>query len=397
MVWSEIISQNRVVEALRREMEQERIAHAYLFHGPDGVGKRAVALALGQALQCGTLLEARRAGNANETTQEACGTCAACMKASRMMHPDIQVLFPYPSDTKPEDVAERLRAFAGNPYAPFDYVRRPSLNDPKKVSNKQAIYTVARVNQELRRSMSFKPVEGQYKVVLLTDVEAMRLEAANAFLKLLEEPSGATIFILITTRPDRLLPTIISRCQRMRFDTLHADDIQHALVQRAGLEADRATMLARMANGSYSRALELSENEELLGNRQMVLDFFRLSYTQHTDKIADIIQQMNGLGRERLKGLLTLMLSWVRDLMLYKVTGEEALLVNIDQFQTIKAFCDKVPNAQIEAMVSLVEEAIELVGRNVQNNLILTVLANNLFLAMHGAPDDRLYVPLHEA
>ncbi|MFK7847052.1 MAG: DNA polymerase III subunit delta' [Rhodothermales bacterium] len=390
MVWSEIINQRRVIKALKGEISQHRVAHAYLFHGPDGVGKRAVALALAQALQC----KEPHSGEAGKTT--ACGTCSACLKASKMMHPDIHVLFPYPTDAKPEDIAERLRYFGENPYAPFDYVRRPSLSDPGKISNKQAIYTVSRVSEELRRSMSFKPVEGPYKIVILTDVEAMRLEAANAFLKLLEEPTGATLFILITTRPDRLLPTITSRCQRLRFDTLHADDISKALEDRTELDTTKAQMLARMANGSYSRALELSENEELLGNRQLVLDFFRLSYTQNTDKISDIIQQMNGLGRERLKGLLKLMLSWVRDLMLFKVTGNDELLVNLDQLQTIKLFCEKVPNAQIEAMAGLVEEAIELIGRNVQVNLVLTVLANGLYRAMQGTEEDRLYIPLHE-
>lgn len=388
MVWSDIINQRRVIDALQREITQHRVAHAYLFHGPDGVGKRAVALALAQALQCKVV---------QEGADTACGACGPCMKASRMMHPDIHVLFPYPTDARPEDIAERLRFFGENPYAPFDYVRRPSLSDPNKVSNKQAIYTVARVNEELRRSMSFRPVEGQYKVVILTDVEAMRLEASNAFLKLLEEPTPSTVFILVTTRPDRLLPTIISRCQRLRFDTLHADDIKQVLSEKLGFGMDKAQMLARMANGSYSRALELAGNEELLSNRQLVLDFFRLAYTQNTDKISDIIQQMNALGRERLKGLLALMLSWVRDLLLYRVTRNDELLVNIDQLNTIKLFCEKVPNAQIEAMAGLVEEAIELVGRNVQNNLVLTVLGNGLYRAMQGDEEDRLYVPLHEA
>ena len=392
MDWQGIINQQRVIEALQREISQQRIAHAYLFHGPDGVGKRAVAFALAQTLQC----KDRQSGSSGAPGSAACGVCSACLKAQKMMHPDIHVLMPYPTDVKAEDIAERLRFFSENPYAPFDYVRRPSLNDPGKVSNKQAIYTVARVNEDLRRSMSFKPVEGQYKVVILTDVEAMRLEASNAFLKLLEEPAGSTVFILITTRPDRLLPTIISRCQRLRFDILHADDIKASLEKTTGIDSEKAKMLARMANGSFSRALELAGNEELLGNRQLILDFFRLSYTQNTDKISDVIQQMNALGRARLKGVFALMLSWVRDLMLYKVTGQEDLLVNIDQIKTIKQFCDNVPNAEITSMVTLVEEAIELISRNVQTNLVLTVLANGLYRSMQGSQVDQLYVPLHE-
>ncbi len=156
-------------------------------------------------------------------------------------------------------------------------------------------------------------------------------------------------------------------------------------------------MLARMANGSYSRAIELLENEELLGNRQLVLDFFRYAYARHTDKISDLVDQMSGMGRERLKGLLGLMLSWIRDLMLYRVTGEEQLLINVDQIQSIRRFCEHIPDAKIQAMASLVEEAIELIGRNVHMSLALIVLADGLHQAMKGHELDRLYIPLHES
>ena len=384
MSWKNIINQQRSIDVLKRGIAQNRIAHAYLFYGPDGIGKRATALALAQSLQCRNLKGA-----------EPCETCDACSKVGRMLHPDVHVLFPYPSDARPEDIAERLKQFGDRPYEPFDYVRRPSLDDPLKVSNKQAIYSVARINDELRRAMSFKPVEGRYKVAILTDVEAMRIEAANAFLKLLEEPTPVTVFILITPRPDRVLPTILSRCQRLRFDALHAEDIEAALRNSISAGDDRIRMLARMANGSFSRALELASNEELLANRQLVLDFVRFAYTRNVDKISDLIGDMNRLGRERLKGLLGLMLSWIRDLMLFRVTQNEEMLINIDQADSIKKFCENVPTADIEAMTGLVQEAVELIGRNVHINLVLTVLAERLCEAMHGRSTGTLYAPLH--
>ena len=383
MSWKNIINQKRAVDILKRGIAQQRIAHAYMFYGPDGVGKRATALALAQTLQC-----------LNRQTAEPCETCDACRKSEKMVHPDVHVLFPHPNDATIEDIAERLRQCGKNPYEPFDYVRRPSLNDPQKVSNKQAIYSVARINEELRRAMSFKPVEGQYKVAILTDVEAMRVEAANAFLKLLEEPTPATVIILITSRPDRLLPTIVSRCQRLRFDVLHAEDILQGLRERLNLAEEPAQTIARMANGSFSRALELASNEELLGNRQLVIDYFRSAYLQHTDKISDLIEDMAALGRERLKGLLGLMLSWIRDLLLYRVTGNAELLINIDQIESISRFCENVPAADIESMAALVEQAIELIGRNVHVNLTLIVLAEGLNAAMNGRSEGRIYVPL---
>lgn len=385
MTWSDVINQKRAREVLTRGVSQDRVAHAYLFYGPDGIGKRAVALAFAQTLQC-----------LNEQ-ERPCNQCVPCHKISRMIHPDIRLLFPHPNDASPEDIGERIRLLGANPYSPVDFVRRPSLTDSSKVSNKQAIYTVARINEELRRAMSFKPVEGRYKIAILTDVEAMRQEAANAFLKLLEEPGPSTVFMLITSRPDKVLPTIMSRCQQLRFDPLSISDIEQGLTSRLEIDESKASMLARMANGSFSRALDLAENDDLLESRQLVLEYIRYAYTQNTDKLSDVIEQLNRLGRERLKGVLHLMIGWIRDLMLFKTVGDDSLMINIDQKSSIERFCNNVPDAHVDAMVQIVEEAIELVGRNVQVYLILVTMANQLHLAMKGNSEDRLYIPLHEA
>ena len=384
MGWSEVINQKRVKDVLLRGIEQERVAHAYLFYGPDGVGKKGTALAFAQSLLCETHVGT------------ACENCTACRKVQRMVHPDVHVLFPYPSDTTPQDVGERLKQLGENPYIPVDYVRKPSLSNTSKVSNKQSMFTVARINAELRRAMSFKPVEGRYKIAILTNVEAMRQEAANAFLKLLEEPGPATVFILLTDRPDKVLPTVLSRCQRLRFDPLHATDIEHALINRLELDAERARTLSRMANGSYTRAIELAENEELVESRQLILDFFRFAFVQNTDKLSDVFDQLSVMGRERIKGVMHLMLSWTRDLLLFTTMDNDALLINLDQKESIERFCRNVPDANLPAMVRVIEQAIELVGRNVQIYLILVVLAEKLHHAMHGAEEERLYIPLDE-
>lgn len=384
MSWSNVLDQPRVVETLQRAVASRRVAHAYLFYGPDGVGKRAVALAFARTLQC------------EQGGDDACGACRACDKVSRLIHPDVHVLLPYPSDADPADVATRLEGLAAHPYAAIDFVRRPSLKDTTQTSNKQAFYAVARINTELRQSMSFKPMEGRYKVVVMTDADLMRVEAANAFLKLLEEPGPQTVFILTTSRPDRLLPTIISRCQRLRFAPLPAESIEAALVERDAMAPGPAAALARMADGSYTRALDLSDNETLMADRALVVDLLRLSYAQRIDKLAALIEQMGRMGRERAKGILRLVLGWIRDLVLYRTMGADAALVNVDQAEAVARFVGGVPHADLEAMTRLVEEALELVERNVHLNLTLTALSQALGQAMRGPHSGRLYVPLAE-
>ena len=155
-----------------------------------------------------------------------------------------------------------------------------------------------------------------------------------------------------------------------------------------------------MADGSYSRALDLAQNEDLLADRQMVLNYFRLAYVgsgpQHAAKLADAIEEMARLGRERLKSLLDLMLRWMRDLALYRVLGGGAPLVNVDQREAVERFCKNVPDADLEAMARLVEDAIELAERNVQLPLTLIVLADALGRAMRGQAPEHLYTPLAE-
>lgn len=372
MAWDRIIGQERVIEALRRALAQQRIAHAYLFYGPDGTGKRAAALVFAQALQC------------EQGGSDPCGRCTPCTKVQRLIHPDVQVMLPHPSDADPEDLFERLQWLAAQPYATVDYMRRPVLNEPTRASNKQAFYSVARINEALRRSVSFKPLEGRYNIAILIDADRMRVEAANAFLKLLEEPGPQTIFILITARPDHLLPTVRSRCQHLRFDPLPAEVIAQALVTREGAREAQAAVLARMADGSYSRALDLLANEVLQADREQALAFLRHAYRFHTEALVNLTEQLSMLGRERLKGLLQLMLGWVRDLVLFRTMGPQAPLVNLDQQEAIRRFCQNLPDADLEGMARLLEEALGLIERNVQPFLVLSVLAAALREAMRG-------------
>lgn len=387
MAWSLVLNQARVKAALQQAARQERIAHAYLFHGPEGTGKRAAGLAFAQTLEC----------ERSFSDGEACGRCLACTKVRRMLHPDVHVLFPYPKGADDDDIAERLKRLGQNPYAAIDYRRRPSLSDTSSTANKQAFYPVDRVHEDLLRPMSFRPLEGRYKVALITDADLMRAEAANAFLKLLEEPPQQTVFILTTSRADRLLPTITSRCQRLRFDPLAPEVIEAALAEQEGVEAGHAATLARMADGSYSRALDLVQNDDLMESRRLVLQYFRLVYTQDPAKLPDLIDEIGQLGREQVKGVLHLMLRWLRDLVLVRAMGEEAPLVNVDQADAAHRFCANVPDADLEAMIQLIEQAREMMERNVHTGLALTALALALGRAMRGSHTGRLYVPLPEA
>ncbi|MBO6576523.1 MAG: hypothetical protein JJ896_12915 [Rhodothermales bacterium] len=384
MHWDELLGQQRAVETLQSAIERGRVAHAYLFHGPEGVGKRATALAFAQALLC-------EAGGAAP-----CGSCGACNKTSKLIHPDLHVLIAQTNDAKPAEVQERVHRLVEEPYATIDYTRRAKLSDPGSSSNKQVQYSVARINEELRRVMSFRPVEGRYKIAVLSDADLLRKEAANAFLKLLEEPSPQTVFVLLSARADRMLPTILSRCQHVRFDRLPTDTIERGLLARLSIDQAAAGAIARMADGSFARALDLSASEELMASRSEVLSFLRNAYQawSASDKMADQVERLARQGREQIKFTLELMLGWIRDLALIRVLGPHAPIVNVDQQTEISKFSARLEHADPEHMADLVEEAVSRIDRNANPRLLLTVLAQSLGDAMRGRHRGHLTEPL---
>jgi DNA polymerase-3 subunit delta' len=224
---STVQAQATAVETLRRALAAGRVHHAYLFDGPDGVGKERTAFGLAQALVC----ERRPEG-----ASEACGECRACVRAvprdgeSRPLHPDVVVL-------------ER------GLYDPATIGRRTP--ETQEISIDQ-VRTLA-----LARS-SFAPHEGRAKVFIIRRAEELSISAANALLKTLEEPGARTHFVLLSATADALLPTIRSRTQRVRFGVLPDAVVAELLVAR-GLERGAADEIARLAGGSMATAVALGD------------------------------------------------------------------------------------------------------------------------------------------
>src|SRR5229473_2260159 len=183
MPFREVIGHRKLVALLSRSVEHESLPPSLIFAGPAGVGKRLVAIATAQALNC---LQPRHAETlASDTIHyDACGTCAACTRIARGMHPDVLIIEP--GDSRSIKI-EAIR----------DLVDRAG----------------------------YRPFEGRRRVVIVDDADAMVPHAQNALLKTLEEPPSASVFILVSARPDALLPTVQSRCPRLRFRQLGPDDV----------------------------------------------------------------------------------------------------------------------------------------------------------------------------
>ncbi len=398
MHFSDVIGQDRAVGVLRHALAAGRVAHAYLLYGPAGSGARAAALAFGQALLC------ERRG---PTGDAACGVCSACVRAARLVHPDLHVYLPFPKvstqatrDERPPDYAERLGLFAADPYAATDYRARAKLGDAapstKAVEHRRIPMGA---DEGFERDMRYVPVEGQRTVGVLVDAERLRVEAANSVLKLIEEPGPSTVLILTAERADAVLPTILSRCQQVRFDPLAPEVIEASLVRRS-VDPGRAAFVARMADGSLTRALDLVSSEALAEHRALALTFLRAAYAGRPERLSPVVDAAAGLGREAVRQWLSLVLAWIRDLVLARAAGPAQIaasgIVNVDQATEITAFVAHLPDADLAAMAGVVEEAAAALAANASPALVLAVLGHALADAMRGRGPGRLVTPLDQ-
>lgn len=366
-----ILGQARVKEELGQIIARERVSHAYLFTGPVGVGKKALALAFAEAL------------NGVQNLNPA-GDYATSTKSSWNKHPDIHVFIPLPSNVTQTELRERLTMLAEDPYAVVDFGLRPALGNETESKNRNAFYSVDYYRDDIRPSMFLKPNEGRYTIVILTGIEKMQEKVANAFLKLLEEPPEDVVFLLVTDNFNQLLPTIVSRCQILRCQALTTDEICEALEKRDGRSKDDAEYLARVSAGNYSLA-RFYDVDSLRLIRNEIVDFLRASYLMDPKPILDIAlkwsTQHHSEGQLQILNLLEIFL---RDLLLFRATGDETRITNLDQKDVVAKFVGSLQNARIEEMITEILQGRQLYATNVNSKIWLTVLALRYGALMRG-------------
>ncbi|MTI89666.1 MAG: DNA polymerase III subunit [Balneolaceae bacterium] len=371
-----IIGQNRAKEQVERILESDRISHAYLFSGPSGIGKTAFALTFAEAI------------NGIDHLSEL-GDYTSSKKSSWFTHPDIHVFIPKPTSAKTDELRERLELLAEDPYEIIDFSRRPSLSDDSS-KNLQAFYPIKYFRDDIRPIAKLKPNEGNRIVIILTGVETMRKETANAFLKLLEEPSDRLMFILTTENYESLLPTITSRCQHIPLGTLKDEEVKQGLIQIDGLDPDEANYLARVSNGNYAMTRFFDVNR-LRKDREYVVEYLRLSYSHDAAALSQMVQDWQSAHNiEGLISLTNLIEMYIRDLIVYRATQNKKYITNIDQLASIQKFNDSLKDARLEEMIEHLDGMRPLLRQNVTPKLTFLVLALRFSSLMRG---QKPYIP----
>ena len=351
MVLDRVVGQDRIKGFLTAALRSGRVPHALLFHGPQGVGKHAAALAMAQAFLC-------------RQDPLGCGECSRCRRAAAFIHPDLKAIFPAPKNLNEKDERAILDQWSSDPYC---------RHDPWS----SATISIERI-RGLRHDAGMRSFEGGASVILIAQADRMRPEAANALLKILEEPPANTFFVLLSDRPNVLLPTVVSRCQQVRFDPLPEAVMASALVAERSLGQPQAQIVARLACGSFRRALELLE-EDIQARRERAVELLRQSLRNEYDQVEYVEQLLETEDPNSLRELLVLVTLWLRDAMLWQALGEGATgLANEDSLDMLQRFVEALPGIDYDRAVREVEQSLAWMGRNVHQKLILLVLLRRL-------------------
>ncbi|MDR7419515.1 MAG: DNA polymerase III subunit delta' [Armatimonadota bacterium] len=332
MTFRDVVNQDHAIMLLRGAVRSDKVGHAYLLVGPGGVGRRLVALAFAQLLNCA------------HADGDACGECTACRKIADGNHPDVRVL----------DISRGL------------YIEAPG----KDYKGKEIPVDQIRA---LRQEASYPPYEGRWKVFIVADAERMNPNSANSLLKILEEPPARVVFVLIAESSVALLPTIVSRCQLVRCSYLRTDEIERALTERWNVPRERARLLAILADGRLGRALEWAASEDRLEARNRLLDLLPALETGDPLVKLDAAETF-AKQTDVLPDLLDLAVLWYRDLLVWKQLREPGLLTNADRQAQIAELAGRYTEAMLGARIEAIEAAKESLRRNVNPRLALEKL-----------------------
>jgi DNA polymerase-3 subunit delta' len=350
MSFENIIGQKRVISILERAIKSKRMPHALLFHGTEGVGKEAVALELAKALFC-------------QQDEIYCNTCSNCKRVGQLSHPDLILIYPAPKQPKDEELKLIRESLVKNPYHRAQPWANPSI--------------LIDMIRNLKKTVSMTSYENKGRVVLIMDAHRMTIEAANSLLKILEEPLGKLTLILISSQANLLLPTIISRCQKIRFDPLPWQEIERALINREQTNPDQAKIFARMSFGSYRQSLELLD-EDFEQKQNLMIDILRKVLMPDLDILLMVESLVNQQDKKTIKELVALMLVWFRDAMVMELLQNESdyneKIINIDRHDTLKKFIIGLERIDYDQVIPKIEQALELIDRNVYLNLVLLQL-----------------------
>ena len=330
MAFRDVVGHRHLVSLLSQAIGRQSLTPSLILSGPEGVGKRLTAISIAQELNCLTPKDG-----------SACGTCTVCSRIARGAHPDVMTI-------EPGDMGS---------------------------------IKIEQVRAAIERSV-FRPFEGRRRVTIIEQADALVMAAQNALLKTLEEPLPASVFVLVTSRPDTLLPTVRSRCAHLRFGRLQVSEVATVLEHREGYSHADAVTAAAASDGSVRRALDL-EADAFADARSDAENLLQVAGRDPRTRLEHAKDLLKGGGtpaaeREHLGARLMAMTALVRDAGLVASGADKRLLANLDRKPVVESLARTLGAERIGRVFAALVRAEEALEGNASPKVVADWLAINV-------------------
>lgn len=364
MLFSDITGLDDLKNTLINSIKNNHIAHAQLFLGLPGSANLALALAYCSYILC-----------ENPQENDACGVCAGCSKNKKYIHPDLHFVFPVSTTKKvtkeavSEDFLPDWRNFLlNNWYGDLsDWAKHFGAENKSCSISKEE-------SRNIIKELSLKPFEAEYKILLIWQPENLHPTAANALLKILEEPPGKTIFLLVANDIEKIIQTILSRTQLVKVRQFSDQEITSTLVEKFGFEQKRAEQLSYLSEGNLNEALKLNEEAED-DNQAFFRGWMRLCYTKDFTKMVKWSESFQAFTKEAQKILLQYGLSMLRECMMWQLEVKELVKLAGDELEFVKNFSKVLQPAHVEAISKQINNAFYHLERNANAKILFLDLS----------------------
>ena len=329
MSFNDIIGQERAIKILTKSLKKNKVSSSYIFVGSEGTGKKLTAIEFAKAVNCLNLSK----------DSEACEDCQSCSEISKQYSPDLKIIEPIKNSIKIEQI------------------------------------------REMRKEIGLKPFKNKKKIYIIDKAEKMTLEASNCLLKTIEEPPYYAIIILICSRIDPILPTIVSRCQIINFGLITSIKIKElSLSKIKNIEKEKAEIISKLAQGSIGKAFKLLTDKEYFIRRETLLNYLSTivpgKYSNDFfEKVEKIILEI-----DKIEEILEIIKLWYRDILIIKKTGKQKYIVNCDKVEMLGKKSQVYSQKMLIDILNYLELAEEYLTKNVNKRLIL----ERLYMKMVG-------------
>ncbi len=359
MLFQEITGLSDTKEHLIEAIKSNHIAHAQLFFGSEGGAGLAMAMAYITYLHC---------ENKGET--DACGKCSGCIKCNKLIHPDFNLVFPVINTekiakaTSKDFIAEFRTALISNPYL----VLRNWLDCMDTDTNKQGNIPVEE-SRNILSTLALKASESEFKTILIWLPELMNMQAANAILKILEEPPQKTVFMLVSNDYQKLLPTILSRVQTIQIPDFSEQEISNYLIQRTNVESEKATQIAYLSGSNLNKAIYLSQ--EITHNpAELIHDWLRACYKMDFKDLMQKAEIFSKMNKDAQKNLMLYGIRIFRDALFLKQDISSLVKLENEELSFAQKFSSVVHLQNVGYLYQLLNEAFFHLERNANAKIV---------------------------